>query len=82
MSHIILRSHWCESIVLNIHAPTEDKVEDMKGSFYKELQRVFDKFPKYCMKILTIDCSAKVSKEDIMKPVIWNEKLVMVMELQ
>jgi hypothetical protein len=46
MSYIILRGRWCQVIVLNVHAPTEDKADDVKGSFYKELERVFDKFPK------------------------------------
>jgi hypothetical protein len=31
-------------IVLNIHAATEDKIDDMKDSFYEEVERVFDKF--------------------------------------
>jgi hypothetical protein len=47
MSNIILRGHWCHVIVLNIHAPTEDKTDYVKDSFYEELERVFDKFPKY-----------------------------------
>jgi hypothetical protein len=63
MSYIILRSRWCHIIVLNVHAPTEDKTDDVKGSFYEELEHVFDKFPKYHMKILLGDFSAKVSKE-------------------
>jgi hypothetical protein len=47
MSYIILRGRWCQVIVLNVHAPTEDKTDDVKDSFYEELERVFDKFPKY-----------------------------------
>jgi hypothetical protein len=35
MSHIILRGCWCD-IVLNIYAPTDDKTDHMKGSFYKD----------------------------------------------
>jgi hypothetical protein len=31
-------------IVLNVHAPTEDKTDDVKDSFYEELERVFHKF--------------------------------------
>jgi hypothetical protein len=31
----------------------------MKGRFYEELERVFDKFPKYHMKILLADFNAK-----------------------
>jgi exonuclease III len=46
MSYIILRGHSFHIIVLNIHAPTEDKIDDVKESFYEELERIFDKFPK------------------------------------
>jgi hypothetical protein len=42
MSYIILIGRWCHIIVLNVHAPTEDKTDDVKGSFYEELVRVFD----------------------------------------
>jgi hypothetical protein len=34
-------------MVLNVHAPTEDKTDDVKDSFYEEFEDVFDKFPKY-----------------------------------
>jgi hypothetical protein len=34
---------------------------------------VFDKFPKYNMKILLRDFNAKVGREDIFKPIIGNE---------
>jgi hypothetical protein len=33
MSYIILRGRWCHSIVLNVHASTEDKTDDVKDSF-------------------------------------------------
>jgi hypothetical protein len=44
-------------------------------TFYEELERVFDKFPKYHMKILLGDFNAKVGMEDIFKPTIGNESL-------
>jgi exonuclease III len=75
MSYIILRGRWCHIIVLNVHAPTEDKTGEVKGSFYEELECVFDKFPKYHMKILLGDFNARVGREDIFKPTIWNESL-------
>jgi hypothetical protein len=75
MSYIILRGRWCHIIVLNVHAPTEDKTDDVKDSFYEEVERVFDTFPKYHMKILFGDFSAKVGREDIFKPTIGNESL-------
>jgi hypothetical protein len=77
MSYIILRGRWCHTriIVLNVHAPTEDKTDDVKHSFYEEVEHVFDKFPKYHMKILLGDFNAKVGREDIFKPTIGNESL-------
>jgi hypothetical protein len=62
-------------IVLNVHAPSEDKTDDVKDSVYEELERVFDKFPKYHTKILLGDFNDKVGREDIFKPTIWNEML-------
>jgi exonuclease III len=63
MSYIILRGRWCHIIVLNVHGPTEDKTDDVKDSFYEELELVFDKFPKYHMKILLGDFNAKVGRK-------------------
>jgi hypothetical protein len=45
MTYIIQRAHWCHIIVLNVNAPTEDKTDDVKDSFYEELEHVFNKFP-------------------------------------
>jgi hypothetical protein len=58
MSYIILRDHWFHIIVLNVHAPTKDKSDDVRGSFYREMECTFDKFPKYNMKILLGDFNA------------------------
>jgi hypothetical protein len=33
MSYIILRGRWCNIIVLNVHAPTEDKIDYIKDRF-------------------------------------------------
>jgi hypothetical protein len=65
MSHIILTGGWCHIIVLNVHAPTQDKIGDVMNSLYEELERVFDNFPTYHMKILLGHFSAKVGKENI-----------------
>jgi hypothetical protein len=58
-SYIILRGRWCHIIFLNVRYPTEDKTDDVKDSFYEELECMFGKFPKYHMKILLGDFSAK-----------------------
>jgi hypothetical protein len=75
MSYIILMCCWCDIIVLNIHAPAEDRTGDMKDSFYMEKERVFDEFPKQQMKILLENFNAKLSRKDIFKPTIGNESL-------
>jgi len=59
----------------DMRAPTEDKSDDSKDSFYKELDRVLDHFPKYHMKILLGDFNAKLGREDIFKPTVRNEIL-------
>jgi hypothetical protein len=51
MSYITLKGRWCDIIVLNVHAPTEDKDDVIKDSFYEELEEVFHQFPRYHMKI-------------------------------
>jgi hypothetical protein len=32
--HIIVRGHWCDTVVLNLNAPTEDKSSEVKESFH------------------------------------------------
>jgi hypothetical protein len=51
-SYIVLRGRWCNIIVLNVHAPREEKSDESKDSFYEELEQVFYHFPKYHMKIV------------------------------
>jgi hypothetical protein len=63
----MLRGRWCD-IVLNVHAPTEDKCGDTRDRFYEELEHALNQFPNYDMKILLGDFSAKVGREDIFKP--------------
>jgi len=58
-----------------VHAPSEDKCDDSKDSFYQELEQVFDNFPRYHMKILLGDFNAKVGRENIFKPTNGNESL-------
>jgi hypothetical protein len=59
ISYVTLKGYWCD-IVLNVHAPTKDKDDVIKDSFYEELEQVFDQFPRYHMKIVMEDFNAKV----------------------
>jgi hypothetical protein len=51
MSYIILRGYWCCVIIQNIQALMKDKIDDVKASFYEELEFVFNEFPKFNAKI-------------------------------
>jgi hypothetical protein len=73
MAYIILRGRWFHIIVSNVHAPTVDKTDNLKDSFYQELERVFDKFLKYHAKILLGDFNGKVGREHSFKPTTENE---------
>jgi hypothetical protein len=59
MAYIILRGRWCNIIVLKVQAPCEDKSENVKDSFYEEIGRAGDQFPRYDTKFLLGDFNAK-----------------------
>ena len=44
---MVLKGHWYNIIVLNVHVPSEEKSDDSKDRFYEELEQVFDQIPKY-----------------------------------
>jgi len=75
VSYIVMRGSWCNIIVLNVHAPSEEKSYVSKDSFYEELKQVLYRFPKYHMKIRLGDFNAKVGRENIFKPTIGNDRL-------
>ena len=56
--------------LINIHAPTEDKEEEIKEQFYEELQRTQDKIPKHDITIIMGDMNAKLGKEEVFSQVI------------
>jgi hypothetical protein len=41
VSYVVLRGRWCNIIVLNVHAPSEEKSENLKDSFYEDLEQLF-----------------------------------------
>ena len=62
ISYIVLRVFWCNIIVLNVHAPSEEKSDDSKDSFCEESESVFNHFPTYHIKILLGDFNAKLGR--------------------
>jgi len=61
-SYVVLRGRWCNIIVLDAHAPSEEKSDDSTDSFYEELEQVFDHVPKYRVKILLVDFNEKLGR--------------------
>jgi len=42
VSYMVLRGRWCNIIVLNMHAPSEEKSDDdIKDSFYEGVEQSF-----------------------------------------
>ena len=39
VSYIVLRGRWYNIIVLNVHAPSEEKSDDLKTAFMKNYSR-------------------------------------------
>jgi endonuclease/exonuclease/phosphatase family metal-dependent hydrolase len=75
LSYTVLRGRWHNIIVVNVRAPSEEKSDESKDSFYEELKQVFDQIPKYRMKMLLGDFNVKVERENIFKPTIGQESL-------
>jgi hypothetical protein len=75
MSYIGLRSRCYNTIVLNVHAPSEEKSDYSEDSFCENIEQVFYHFPKYHTTILLGDCNTKVGRENIFKLTIGNESL-------
>ena len=82
---IVLRVCWCDSIVLNVHATSEEKMIIKNTNSMRNLEQVFFHLPKYHMKIMLVDLNAKVGRENILKPTIGNDilhQIVLIMVLK
>jgi hypothetical protein len=60
---------------LNVHAPTEDKDDDIKDSINEELEELFDQFYRYHTKNLLGNFNTNVRREDIFKQISGNLSL-------
>jgi hypothetical protein len=49
-----LRCRQCNNIVLNVHAPNNEKSDDLKDRFYEELEDGFDHSPKQHIKFCQV----------------------------
>jgi hypothetical protein len=60
----MLRSCWCDTIVLNAHSQAEEENDYIKDTFYEELEHIFFRLPKHHMKMLGY-FREEVEREDI-----------------
>jgi hypothetical protein len=58
-----------------VHAVSEEKSADSKGSCHEQLEQVFDNFAKYHTKRLLRDFNSNLGIDDIFKPIIENDSL-------
>lgn len=61
--------------LVNCYAPTEDKSDDIKNKFYKNLDLMCDTLPVDRPKIILGDFNAMIGKENICKLTIGSESL-------
>jgi aminoglycoside N3'-acetyltransferase len=66
ISCIMLEESGCNITVLNVHAPTENRIDDIEDIFCEELELVVDKLPQKYMKMLS-DANNKICGDDISK---------------
>jgi len=58
--------------LINVHAPTNEKTEEIKEEFYNLLKQNVNKIARSDIKIILRYFNTKVGKESIYKPTIGN----------
>ena len=70
-----MKAKWFSCILINVHAPTNEKTEEVKEKFYNLSGQHVNQIAISYIKIILGDFNAKVGKEDICKPTIDSESL-------
>jgi exonuclease III len=70
-----IRGRFHNYSLICVHGPTEDKNENQKYSFYKLLEKEYDKCPKNDIKLIIGDFNAKTGQEHKLKPTIRRHSL-------
>jgi exonuclease III len=66
ISCVRIRGNFFNCSLINIYAPTKEKYEDEKETFYTFLEKTYDSCPGNDIMIILRDMSAKIGKEDIL----------------
>jgi len=58
-----LKGKFHNTTLINVHALTEEKLEEEKDKFYDDLQKTYDTVPKHDIVMILGDLNAKIGKE-------------------
>jgi len=75
--HLRLKAKWFSCTLINVHAPTNKKMEEVKEEFYNLLKQNINHIANSDIKILLGDFNANVGKEDTYKPTTGNKVYIM-----
>lgn len=53
----------------------EEKYNDIKNTFYEEVENIYDTLPRNTAKIIIVDLNAQVCREPMYRPTIGRESL-------
>jgi len=67
-----LKAKWFSCSLINVHAPTNEKTEEIKEEFYNLLEQNINQIARSDIKIILGDFNAKVGKESSYTPTIGN----------
>jgi len=73
--YLRLKAKWFSCTMINVHAPTNEKTEEIKEEFYNLLEQNINQIANSDIKIILGDFNAKVGKENIYKHIIGDESL-------
>jgi hypothetical protein len=65
-----MRSIFFNISCISVHAPSEEKDEAVKDTFYENLENTYNQTPRNDVKIILGDFNAKISREELYKPII------------
>lgn len=67
ISKLRIKGKWKNITMINVHAPTEEKEDDIKEDFYNDLEDVIEETPKQDILIVLGDFNAKIGREQTNK---------------
>ncbi|PNF38233.1 hypothetical protein B7P43_G11852 [Cryptotermes secundus] len=70
-----IRTKFFNMTLMNVHAPTEEKEEEVKDYFYQQMEETYDSIQSNDIKFILGDLNAKIGKEKEHRGVIGSESL-------